>query len=88
MVRKFVKDSHLIYEFFEEEGILFSLNNYLPYIVNKIAFKVLEFTNGERNEEDIIKIIAEEYKIDKKKVRENISNFYNNLLKRGIVHPI
>jgi hypothetical protein len=81
---KFNKKEFLLAEF-EKGAVLFSLNNNVPYVVNKTGLSVLKLCNGTRDRRMLIKIMSEKYGVEQHKIREDLNYIIKKYKKTKIL---
>ena len=76
----------ILYAFFEEGGVIFHLEDRASHVINKTGASILELLDGERDVEGLIHMIAREYGRQEEAVREDVTGFLKDLMKRGWVY--
>ncbi|MBN1832497.1 MAG: PqqD family protein [Deltaproteobacteria bacterium] len=72
--------------FFEEGGVVFYLKDRVSHEINRTGARIIALLDGERDVAGLIQTIAREYGQEEKTIREDVTNFLKNLIKRGWVY--
>jgi hypothetical protein len=72
--------------FFEEGGVIFHLEDRLSHVINRTGASIVALLDGERDVGGLIQMIAREYGRQEEAIREDVTDFLKNLLKRGWVY--
>jgi hypothetical protein len=78
----FCLKDHILFAFFEAGGVVFDLDNRVPFAVNRTGAGVLKLLNGRRDVKEVIRSFAREYKKPEENLGKDINNFLINLIEK------
>lgn len=56
------------------------------FVINSVAQRVLELSNGQRNVAEIIKVVSQEFEgATEQKITEDIDRFYTKATQKGLI---
>ena len=81
----YLKD-HILFAIFEEGGVVFNINDRMAYLLNRTAAEMISLSDGRNNIGDVITKLAQFYEKPEELVRDDVRNFFKNLLERDWGH--
>ena len=82
----FCLKDEILYAVFEEGGVLFSLEDRVSLLVNRTGTGILDLLDGNRDVKELARTLAGTYEQPERIIKEDISVFLLNLMKRGWLH--
>ncbi|MGA1841539.1 MAG: PqqD family protein [bacterium] len=82
----FCLKDHILFAIFEEGGVVFNIKDRMSYLLNQTAAGIIDLSDGRNNIRDIISKLARYYEKPEESVRDDVRNFFKNLLERDWVH--
>ena len=76
----------ILYAVFEEGGVIFNLEDRVSLLVNQTGTGILDLLDGERDVKELARTLAGMYEQPEKAIKEDITDFLLNLMRRGWVY--
>lgn len=80
-----IKDDTLC-AFFEEGGVIFHLKDRVSHEINRTGASIVALLDGKRDVASLIQTIAREYGRQEETIREDVTDFIKDLMKRGWIY--
>ncbi|MFH1592147.1 MAG: PqqD family protein [Candidatus Woesearchaeota archaeon] len=69
----------------EEKFLVFDFSNAVLYVLNNVAGRITELSNGERDLKTILEILKNEYDVPENVLISDIEKFLNELVEKKLV---
>ena len=76
----------ILCSFFEEGCVVFHLKDRVSHEINRTGASIVGLLDGKRDVGGLIQMIAQEYGRQEEAIREDVTDFLENLMKRGWVY--
>ena len=82
----FCLKKNIIFEMFEEGGVAFNLEDRGAHISNQTGTGILKLLNGNRNVQELIQILAQNWEQPEEVVKKDVNLFLMDLVARDWIY--
>lgn len=82
----FCLKDHILFAIFEEGGVIFNVKDRMSYLLNQSAAGMIDLLDGKKNIKEVIYKLAKSYRKPEECMRDDVVNFFKNLLERDWIH--
>lgn len=87
--QKYIIDKEKIsWRILDGEAVILNLDNGFYYSLNKVGTQIWELLAEKENTDEIIDIIADEYKADRKMVKTDLTDLFCKLKEEALIKSI
>lgn len=82
----FCLKDHILFAIFEGGGVIFDVKNRMSYLLNQTAAGIINLLDGKKKIKEVIFKFAQFYEKPEECLRDDVENFFKNLIERDWVH--
>jgi hypothetical protein len=88
LTTRLVLDDHIRFRRFESEGVVVNQNNAEALVLNDVATRLLEVTDGSRTLRDCATLLSGEFEAGADIVASDVIRFAQELVEAGLAHVV